>query len=64
MQHTPPLTREFLEFAHTRGLLVSGGSDCHGTIRREPEMGKVRLPYHYFEAIKAALGEKDALGRS
>jgi len=54
--HSPGETDGFLQLARERNLLVAGGSDCHGRIKgMAPEMGKVRVPYKHFAAIKAAL---------
>lgn len=56
VSHGEERTATFLALAKERGLLVAGGSDCHGTVKgRRPEMGRVRLPYEAFAAIKAAL---------
>ncbi len=55
ISHSPGRTDEFLQTARGRGLLISGGSDCHGTAKTTPEMGKVRMPSTHFEAIQAAL---------
>lgn len=57
--HTAEQAKRFVKIAAARNLLVTGGSDCHGTVKGQaPEMGKVKLPYHYFEAIQAALAER------
>ncbi len=56
ISHSPGRTEEFLGLARERNLLVSGGSDCHGTMKKSPEMGKVRTPYTYFAEIRKALG--------
>src|SRR5205823_2064141 len=29
-KHTPAATERYLDFAHKHGLLITGGSDCHG----------------------------------
>lgn len=58
ISHSPGRTDEFLQLARGRGLLVSGGSDCHGAAKGAPEMGKVRMPYAHYEAICAALEQK------
>ena len=55
ISHSPGHTEAFLQVASERKLLVSGGSDCHGTIRDHANMGKVRLPYQHYEAICEAL---------
>jgi predicted metal-dependent phosphoesterase TrpH len=56
VHHHPDQVQEFLTIANTRNLLVTGGSDCHGTIKgHEPEMGKVRVPWWCYEKIITAL---------
>ncbi len=55
-QHSSGQASAFKRIAEERGLLISGGSDCHGGIKgQRPELGTVRVPYTCFEAIKAAL---------
>lgn len=55
-KHRPDQTACYLRVADEGGLLVTGGSDCHGTSKgRAPEMGKVRTPYRYFGAIRDRL---------
>ncbi len=58
ISHSPGRTREFVELAESRGLLVSGGSDCHGAIKGAPEMGKVRLPLRHVDAIRERLAAR------
>jgi hypothetical protein len=37
-------------------MLISGGSDCHGTATDgQPDMGRVRVPYAHFVRIQEAL---------
>ena len=55
-KHTPGQTTEFMEIARERGWLITGGSDCHGTIKGErTEMGRVKVPYELFARLKDAL---------
>ncbi|HOV73542.1 MAG TPA: PHP domain-containing protein [Candidatus Hydrogenedentes bacterium] len=55
-KHTPTQTKSLIRLAEERGLLISGGSDCHGTaIKKEPDMGAIRLPMEYVERIREAL---------
>lgn len=56
--HSPGRTGQYLEVAKDRGLLVTGGSDCHGMIKGPPEMGKVKTPYACFARIKQALAAR------
>ncbi len=45
-------TGNYLDIAGANGLLVSGGSDFHGS-HRPGGIGDVKLPYEYFERIRA-----------
>jgi len=56
-RHTPGHITQFTQAALERDLLISGGSDCHGksTDPTACDLGKVRVPYHHFDRIKAAL---------
>lgn len=56
-RHTPGDMAALASVAESRGLLVAGGSDCHGTVKGAgPEMGKVRLPWRHYEEIAQRLG--------
>lgn len=51
-RHTPGHIADLKALAEERGLMITGGSDCHGSIKGDPPlMGRVRLPYRYYEAI-------------
>jgi len=55
-RHSPGQTDSYCQLARERGLLIGGGSDCHGVAKgQRPEMGKVRVPFGYFLAIRARL---------
>lgn len=55
-KHTPGHVTQFVQFAMANDLLISGGSDCHGTATNaQPDMGKVRLPYQHVDVIKDVL---------
>jgi predicted metal-dependent phosphoesterase TrpH len=56
ISHTPGHTEEFSQLARARGLLVAGGSDCHGGIKGGRELGRVRLPWRHVEALQERLG--------
>lgn len=45
-------TRYLMGLAKEHGLLVSGGSDCHGGRTGNICMGKYNVPYSFLEAIK------------
>lgn len=42
--------------AEEHGLLVTGGSDCHGEIKGEVLVGRVRLPWEHVLRLYAAAG--------
>ncbi len=50
--HTYEQMNKYLDIANSLKLLVSGGSDCHGTSKDYTRIGKVRLPYMYYKEIK------------
>lgn len=54
-KHTPGQTDAYLQLAKERGILVTGGSDCHGNAKTEPEMGKVKLPWEWYQSILESL---------
>lgn len=56
VSHTAQMVDTFKALARERGLLLTGGSDCHGDIKKEkPTMGRVRTPYACYEHIRDAL---------
>jgi hypothetical protein len=58
-KHSPAQSEQFLGVCRERGLLVTGGSDCHGTIKgQDPEMGKVKLVWEHVERIYDALAAR------
>ncbi len=54
-KHTPGQSDAYLQLAKEKGLLITGGSDCHGEAKGQEEMGKVRLPWDDFTRIQRAL---------
>jgi hypothetical protein len=48
------MTEHYLMCAERHDLLVTGGSDCHGDIKGEPLVGRVKLPYEFVEKLKSA----------
>jgi hypothetical protein len=53
-KHGPSQTTRYLELATERGLLVTGGSDCHGLAKGKPLIGTVTLPFEHLERFRAA----------
>ncbi len=60
--HSPEQIRYFEKMARNRGLLVTGGSDFHGEMKPEVQMGKgtgdLHVPCHLFEALSNAVAER------
>ena len=54
-EHTPDQTRLLAELARRHDLLMTGGTDFHGTIHPDIEMGsgkgKLLIPYELFEKL-------------
>ena len=57
--HSYEDTMHYIDIANELGMLVSGGSDCHGTSKDHTRIGKIKLPYEYFEKIKEVLKTKE-----
>lgn len=53
-KHSTATAEHYLEIADKFNLLVTGGSDCHGTSKGKPLIGTVKLPYQHVEKLKAA----------
>lgn len=51
--HNPRVTRRYKDFAARHGLLITGGSDCHGLGKKIILMGTVKVPYKLVEDLKA-----------
>ncbi len=52
--HKPALTSHYLKLAKDMGLLVTGGSDCHGLGKGKVLMGRVKIDYSLVEELKKA----------
>jgi len=59
-KHGPSETTQYLEMAALHGLLITGGSDCHGSNKGRPLIGTVKLPYPFVEQLKAKAAERGA----
>jgi predicted metal-dependent phosphoesterase TrpH len=51
-RHAPGVVNHYMGMAHELGLLVTGGSDCHGRNKGDPLIGTVKLPYQHIEVLK------------
>jgi predicted metal-dependent phosphoesterase TrpH len=59
-KHSSATSNHYLQIADQFGLLVSGGSDCHGMNKGKPLIGTVRIPYRHVEKIKQAAAARKA----
>lgn len=54
IDHTPEMTARYIKFAHEYGLIVTGGSDCHGPISRHGlRLGTVPIPDEVVDKLKS-----------
>jgi hypothetical protein len=60
-RHAPSQSARFAELASRHGLLVTGGSDDHGSINEGRLMGRVRLPWQHVERLKEAIRQRSVL---
>jgi len=56
-KHSTALAEHYLEVADRLGVLVTGGSDCHGPLRGEPLLGTIKLPYQHVQQLKARIAQ-------
>ncbi|HDQ26408.1 MAG TPA: PHP domain-containing protein [bacterium] len=50
--HKGDVAEKYLKIAGQLGLLVSGGSDCHGSRGSHGRIGEIKLPHSDFEKIR------------
>lgn len=53
-EHSQSMINFYLQQAKQYGLLVTGGSDCHGEAKPEIKLGSIKIPYDLVEKLKAA----------
>jgi predicted metal-dependent phosphoesterase TrpH len=57
-KHTASTGERYVRLATEHGLLITGGSDCHGLSKGKPLIGTVKLPYEHVEKLKEAIGRR------
>jgi predicted metal-dependent phosphoesterase TrpH len=62
-KHSSAQADHYLRLARQYGLLVTGGSDCHGHTKGRPLIGTVRLPYEHVRRLLAEAGRRKAEAR-
>ena len=55
---TASRTRHLQRIAQNQGLLVSGGSDCHGGRNGMQTLGRFKVPFHLIEEMQEALAQR------
>lgn len=64
-KHAAATCEHYLRLAGQLGVLVTGGSDCHGLTKGKRLIGSVKLPYAYVEKLKARIAEiRSAAGQA
>ena len=53
-EHSQSMVNFYLDLAKKYNLLVTGGSDCHGSAKLEIKIGQIKIPYELVEKLKAA----------
>lgn len=60
-KHTNNTAAHYLNITKQYGLLVTGGSDCHGLSKGKPLIGGIKLPIHYVHKLQQALAQRAKL---
>jgi predicted metal-dependent phosphoesterase TrpH len=53
-EHSQSMINFYLNLAKKNNLLVTGGSDCHGSAKPEVKVGSIKIPYELVERLKEA----------
>ena len=53
-EHSRKQTDYYKQLAEKYGLLITGGSDCHGQAKPEVKIGLTKIPYELVEKLKKA----------
>jgi predicted metal-dependent phosphoesterase TrpH len=56
--HTSNDENRFKALAEKYGLVITGGSDCHGLGKKEALIGKIKIPYGLVEKLKKRIEER------
>jgi predicted metal-dependent phosphoesterase TrpH len=59
-RHSTAQSQHYSQLAEQHGLLVTGGSDCHGMNKGRPLIGSIKLPLDYVVKMKAKLRRRAA----
>lgn len=53
-EHSPSQARHYQRLSEEYGLLITGGSDCHGQAKPHIRVGEIKVPYDLIEKLKSA----------
>ncbi|MGA2774598.1 MAG: PHP domain-containing protein [Candidatus Omnitrophota bacterium] len=53
-EHTQGMVNFYVDFCKKNNLLITGGSDCHGSAKPEVKIGSVKIPYEMVDKLKEA----------
>ncbi|RKY28111.1 MAG: hypothetical protein DRP79_02575 [Planctomycetota bacterium] len=56
-RQSPEVSDYLLSACREHGLIVTGGSDCHGRVKDKPRMGMIRMSLDHLDAVKARAAE-------
>lgn len=59
-KHSTATSQYYLEVADAHGLLITGGSDCHGLSKGKPLIGTVKLPIKHVEELQQRARQRAA----
>jgi 3',5'-nucleoside bisphosphate phosphatase len=59
-KHSASACEHYVQLAQQFGLLVTGGSDCHGLNKGKPLIGSIKLPYAHVQDLKSKAAEMRA----
>lgn len=54
-EHTKAMVELYEDYCRKYNLLLTGGSDCHGSAKPEARIGSIKLPYELVEKLKEAV---------
>jgi len=60
-EHSPSMTKKYLDFTKKYNLLATGGSDCHGSAKPQVKIGSIKIPYCLVERLKEAKNSRKPL---
>lgn len=60
-KHSSGTAAHYLDITKQYGLLVTGGSDCHGMSKGKPLIGGIKLPIHYVHKLQKARDKRAKL---